>query len=255
MKNPITYRMQIPFFHKKTEAEFQKDIYERYNDMVIRQTALHLGDELWGNYPLQPILDFATPFLPKTSNPKILEIGCSVGRWIAELAQLYPEGKHWGLDYSYQMLKRAYEFWIDEKNVYLDLTHKGATSSIELKSHSLKNLNFGLAKAESLPFSNESQDIVLSSFLFDRLQDPMKGLKEMYRVLNIDGTMILITPLNFYKKKFWDEFHPPIKIFHILTRMGFEILEWKEGMIVEEPLDCRGNAVKWNCVGLAAKKI
>lgn len=254
MKNPITYRMQIPFFHKKTEAEFKEDIYERYNDMVIRQTALHLGDELWDGYPLQPILDFSTTYLTKIKNPKILEIGCSVGRWIAELAQAYPEGTHWGLDYSYQMLKRAHEFWIDEKDIYLDLTHKGAANTIELKSHALKNLNFGLAKAESLPNSNNSQDLVLNSFLFDRLKDPLKGLSEMYRVLKVDGVMIFISPLNFYKKKHWEEFHPPIKIFHKLTQMGFEILEWKEGMILEEPLDCRGNVVKWNCVAFVAKK-
>ena len=48
MKIPIQTRQGIPFFHDKNEKEFQQDPYERYDPMVIRQSALHLADELWG---------------------------------------------------------------------------------------------------------------------------------------------------------------------------------------------------------------
>ena len=35
MEKPVSYRMQIPFFIKKSETDFQKDLYERFDDMVV----------------------------------------------------------------------------------------------------------------------------------------------------------------------------------------------------------------------------
>jgi hypothetical protein len=55
---PILDRKGIPFFHQKTALEFQQDVYERYHEMVMRQSALHLADELWGAYPFQAVFDF-----------------------------------------------------------------------------------------------------------------------------------------------------------------------------------------------------
>ena len=114
MKKPVTYRNEIPFFYAKTEQEFQKDVYERYDPMVVRQIALHLADQLWGGYPQQKILDFAQDYYPDQDAPHILEIGCGVGRWIATLAQIYPNAMCWGIDYSYQMLKQAHAHWVLE---------------------------------------------------------------------------------------------------------------------------------------------
>ena len=84
----------------------------------------------------------------------------------------------------------------ENKTILLDLSHKGFPVS-HLPGHELKNLNFGLAKAEELPFQNESQDYVFSNFLLDRMKEPLEGLKEMKRVLKPDGKVIIITPLNF----------------------------------------------------------
>ena len=253
MKNPLKYRTQIPFFYDKTEAEFRQDQYERFEQKVIRQTALHLADQLWPAYPFQPALDFATKHLQISPNQNIVEIGCSVGRWIGELATQYPTANFWGIDFSYQMLKRAHEFWVDQNSITLNMSHLGF-SPIEINGKSLKNIQFGLAKAEDLPFEAASQDVVLSSFLLDRLDDPKKGLEEMWKVLRTGGKMVLISPLNFFKKTDWEQFQPPIKLYHILLQMGFEILDWEDSLILEEPLDCRGNAVKWNCVGVVAQK-
>ncbi len=253
MKAPTEFRLQIPLFYNKTKLEFQKDPYERYDKMVVRQTALHLADELWGKYPFQKTMDFATPFLPDIDNPKIIELGCGVGRWIATLAMHYPNGQLWGIDYSYQMLKRANEFWIEGKKVILDLSVSGFPT-IELQGHQLSNIKFGLAKAEQLPFDDNSQDVVLSSFLLDRLEDPHQGLKEMYRILRPGGTMILISPFNFIENKHWKKYHPPIRIFHFLKDLGFEVEEWNDEFILEEPLDVRGNVIGWKCVGLVGKK-
>ncbi len=254
LKSPLHYRKDIPFFYNKNETEFQQDPYERFDPMVIRQTAIHLADEIWGSYPLQALLDFAEPYLPKRKTPKIVEIGCSTGRWIATLAQSYPHSTCWGLDYSYQMLKRAKEFWINDHQIYLDFSRQGHSKILELKGSRLANLQFGLAKASELPFDKGSQDLILHSFLLDRLDDLRKTLIEMFRVLASGGKMIFVTPLNFQKAKDWKEYNPPIKIYQLLLQLGFEVLEWKEDLTIREPLDVRGNSISWKCIGVVVMK-
>jgi ubiquinone/menaquinone biosynthesis C-methylase UbiE len=254
MKRPTSYRKNIPFFCEKTATDYQKDIYERYEEMVIRQSALHLADQLWGKYPMQKVLDFAQAHYPKYQMQNILEIGCGVGRWIAQLAQNYPQANCWGIDYSYQMLKRAKEYWVDAKSIEIDLSNKGFTP-IQLEGQHLENLHFGLAKASQLPFEDRSQDLVFSSFLLDRLEEPTKALEEMHRVLKVKGTLLLISPLNFNQAKHWKDYYPPTKIQETLHTIGFQILDWQENLLLKEPLDFRGNHIQWKCLAFAARKI
>jgi ubiquinone/menaquinone biosynthesis C-methylase UbiE len=251
---PILDRKGIPFFHQKTALEFQQDIYERYHEMVIRQTALHLADEIWGKYPFQPVLDFAETPSANQEVSNILEIGCSVGRWIGTLAEQHPKATCWGIDYSYQMLKQANRFWVKREELSVDLSDKGF-SELLIKGKQLDNLQFGLAKAEKLPFDENSQDLVLNSFLIDRLENPTAALEEMYRVLKPKGKLIVITPLNFQKTAHWETYFPPIQLANILKNIGFEILEWKEAIMIDEPLDFRGNVVRWKCLGFVVEKI
>ncbi len=253
MQIPILHRGGIPFYHKKTETEFQKDPYERYDDMVVRQSALHLADEVWGGYPWQAVFDFAENHYP--AGPQdILEIGCGVGRWIGHLAQRFPAADCWGIDYSYQMLKRAREFWVAGKGVLFDLSNKGHAPALHVQGHQLSNLQLGVARAESLPFTDESQDLVINSFLLDRLEDPVKGLEEMFRVLKPAGKLIVVTPLNFHRADHWKTCYPPVKLYQLMVNIGYDILDWQEDVRVEEPLDLHGNAVVWKCLALAAQK-
>ena len=71
----------------------------------------------------------------------------------------------------------------------------------------------------------------------------------MQRILKSGGKMLFVSPLNFKEKKHWQDFQPPIKIYQLLTKLGFQVLDWKEEMIIKEPLDVRGNTIHWNCVG------
>lgn len=252
MHAPIYNRRGIPFFHDKTELEFRQDNYERYHDMVVRQSGLHLADQFWERYPFQAIFDFGEKYYPKEQDINILEIGCGVGRWIANLAKQYPESTCWGIDYSYQMLKRASEFWIGGQEISIDLKDKGLGQLLQ-KGERLNNLKFGLAKAEKLPFENSSQQIIVSSFLLDRVENPMQCLKEMYRVLEQNGQLILISPLNFKQVDHWDMYYPPSQLSIVIREIGFEILDWKEDLIVHEPLDVKGNFICWKCLAFVVK--
>ncbi|MEL6864463.1 MAG: methyltransferase domain-containing protein [Bacteroidota bacterium] len=254
MRKPEWYRKGIPFYEKKTEADYRKDPYEHYDDMVIRQVALHLADELWGAYPMQAVLDFAKPHCRVAPNDCILEIGCGVGRWIGHLAQAHPSAQCWGIDYSYQMLQQANRFWRQGETLDLDYRHKGFSKKLNKAGHRLQNLQLGLAKASHLPFEDHSQDWVLSSFLLDRLDDPIKGLLEMYRVLKPQGQVIAISPLNFAKATHWDKYYPPNQFAQVLKQLGFELLHWQEDILIKEPIDFHGNAVIWNCLGMVLGK-
>ena len=254
MRKPLSYRHNIPFYTDKSAAEFQKDPYERYDPMVIRQSAIHLADHIWDTAPYGPIYTFAEQHYP-TSMTSILEIGCGVGRWIGDLAKKYPTSDCYGIDYSYQMLKRAHEYWINGNEVSIDLSDKGYPTPIILQSHKLSNLNLGLAKASNLPFEDESQDMIINSFLLDRLEQPIIALKEMYRVLRSDGTIIITTPLNFNQSKQWDTLYPPDKLKGVFVDIGFDIIEWRTDIYVNEPLDFHGNHINWKCLCIAARKL
>ena len=254
MKSPISYRHKIPFYYDKSKVEFQKDIYERYHEMVLKHNALHLADKLWGQYPMQSILDFGREYIKSIKPKNILEVGCGVGRWIADLASSHPQSVCWGIDYSYQMLKQANDFWIKSKDLDLDMSHKGFNKMLHVPGSSLAKINFGLAKVSELPFDDHSQDFVCSSFLIDRLADPAAGMLEMIRVLKPNGILVIITPLNFENADHWDSFYPTEKLSQFLIELGLELLEWKKEMHIEEPLDARGNCVMWKCLGVVANK-
>lgn len=253
MKPILNTRKGIPFFYDKSEAEFQQDNYEKYDPIVIRQCMMHLSDHLWGKYPMQKILDYVMGNFPNESCENILEIGCGVGRCIGEIAEKYPESSCWGLDFSYQMLKKTKETWIDGQSTTLHLSKYGFDYESEIITKKLSNLQVGLSSCENLPFADGSQDIVFSAFLLDRLRDPIQGMKEMKRVLSPNGKIIIITPLNFLNPSFWKKFHPPVKLWKIMQDLGLQILDWQEDFIVEEPLDIRQNSIKWNCLAVVCR--
>ncbi|NND08626.1 MAG: methyltransferase domain-containing protein [Saprospiraceae bacterium] len=253
MQEPLFHKEEIPYFLEKTAVESEKDLFDQSEEMVLNQTALHLADEAWGSYPAQSVLDYFKAQVPSNPPSNMVEVGCGVGRMIGELAEDYPSAEAWGIDYSHQLLKRAKQLWVDGKTMHLDLSGKGLNSKL-LLGKALNNLKFGLGKAEQLPFGDASQDLVMSSFLLDRLEEPEIALHEMFRVTKQGGQMMLVSPLNFRKPKLWQALYPPGKIRAILMQMGFSILDWEENFMLFEPLDGRGNGILWKCLALTCQK-
>lgn len=253
MRSPLSYRHTIPFFYDKSSEEFRRDVYERYEEMVVRQSLLHLSDA-WGSYPMAEIIEYADLHVPDVNIEDVVELGCGVGRWIATVARSYPDRNCWGIDYSYQMLRQAQKYWVEGATLHLDASNKGFRT-IDLVGHHIENLNLGLAKAERTPFDSESQDLVLSSFLLDRLDDPLSLLKEGHRILRPQGRMVVISPLNFSKAAHWQGLYPPSYLQEHITPMGFHIVDWKTDMIIYEPIDIHGNHIVWKCVAFVVEKI
>lgn len=251
MKPKFT-RRHIPFFYKKSESEFQVDVYERYDEMVVRQTAIHMADEIWNAYPFQKLIDWVFENIPEEKNKNIVDLGCGVGRLAAEMAKRFSESEIWGIDFSYQMLRRAHEFWVEGKTIEFDFSSRGIFSK-KINGEKLPNIKFGLAKAEELPFENNSQNIITHTFLFDRLNNPTFSLREMYRVLHPEGQMLMVTPFNFQSKKNWEKLYPLEKTLNFLEKEKWKIVSC-ENMEFHEPLDGHGNFISWKCSAIVAKK-
>lgn len=247
---PLSTRRGVPFYHAKTEAEFSDDVYERYDSLVTRQTALHLCDDLHGGYPFQPLLDYVRLHLPETEVPlAVADLGCSVGRLAGEMAMAHPDWDVYGIDLSYQMVRQATDVWVRGKAPQPNLISAGWGTPTP-SAHRLKNLHFALARAEALPFPGASLDVVVNTFLIDRIPDPLAAFAEWRRVLKPGGRIIAVSPLNFLKPEGWRRFHPPVKLLDALQKSGWEVLDWVDPLPLEEPLDARGNAVKWYTIGM-----
>lgn len=105
---------------------------------------------------------------------KVIEIGCGTGRFIDALKQVWPRLPVFGIDLSEAYVKHARRY---------------------LKRWSRVNLS--VAKAESLPVADASQDAVVSVFLFHELPPKVRRtvLRECGRVLRPGGRLILVDSL------------------------------------------------------------
>lgn len=262
LPTPVSVRRGIPFYHEKSAAEFSADVYERYDELVTRQTALHLADELHGGYPFQDLLDYVLTWLPNGAGLSAVDVGCSVGRLAAEMALRDPSWSVVGVDLSYQMLRQANDYWVNGLEVKPNLVRYGFGTPTLSHPYSFApsdqaappRLQFALAKAEALPFGGASLDLVLNTFLIDRLPQPYAAFPEFRRVLKPSGRMITVTPLNFLTAGGWREAFPPIKILHHLQGSGWKLLDWVDPFVLKEPMDLRGNAVRWACVAFVCEK-
>jgi ubiquinone/menaquinone biosynthesis C-methylase UbiE len=253
LPDPICWRRDIPFYYDKTEAEFKADVYERYDELVSRQMALHLADHLRGEYPFQPVLDYVLQYLPEKETGALVDIGCSLGRIAGEVAQQKPQWDVYGLDFSYQMLRHAHDYWRKGIALTPHLARYGWENPT-LRGPTVTNLHFALASGEALPFGDETIDVVVNTFLLDRLPNPARALAEWWRVLRPGGRLILLSPLNFLAPDGWRKWHPPVKLLDHLLQKGWKVEDWQDPVPVREPMDNRGNAVVWQTVAVYALK-
>jgi ubiquinone/menaquinone biosynthesis C-methylase UbiE len=250
---PAATRRGIPFYHAKTEAEFREDVYERYDELVTRQTALHLADELHGGYPFQALQEYLRPFLPARAGLAVADLGCSVGRLIGDLATAHPDWDCYGLDFSYQMLRQARGYWTCGETLRPNFLRYG-WGSPKLPGRKLTNLRFALARAEALPFPDASLDLVINTFLIDRLPNAFSAFREWQRVLKPGGRLVAVSPLNFLHPDGWRNAHPPVKLLDHLQKNGWHIDDWTDPLLLHEPMDARGNAIEWRCVALVVTR-
>ncbi|WP_116107156.1 class I SAM-dependent methyltransferase [Lewinella sp. IMCC34191] len=247
-------RRGIPLYYDKSEDETRRDVYERYDELVARQTALHLADEINDGYPFQPLVDYMRTWLPHREQLAVADLGCSVGRLIGDAASEHPSWDCYGLDFSYQMLRQARDYWVLGETVSANLLRFGYTHD-SFSGKRLPNLHFALADAATLPFPDGSLDLILNTFLIDRIPDPLAAFQEWKRVLRPGGRLICVSPLNFLKREQWETYHPPIKLIDPLVRAGWQLADLTDPLFLEEPMDRRGNVVRWRTLAMVADRV
>ncbi len=99
---------------------------------------------------------------------KILEVGIGTGNNIEFYGK---EAKVTGIDFSEKMLEKAREKLIQSRK---------------------KNITLKQMDAENLNFKDNSFDYVVTSCVFCSVPNPIKGLKEIRRVLKPTGKLIMI---------------------------------------------------------------
>jgi ubiquinone/menaquinone biosynthesis C-methylase UbiE len=111
------------------------------------------------------MLDLLVREGPKDPPSCIIDVGCGTGRLLRAVSVRWPEAQLLGVDPAEQMIAEA--------------------------TRLNPNAIFKLASAESLPFPDQTADIVLSSLSFHHWPNQKRGLQEIARVLRPGGFFCL----------------------------------------------------------------
>jgi ubiquinone/menaquinone biosynthesis C-methylase UbiE len=106
----------------------------------------------------------------------IIDVGCGTGRLLRAASVRWPEAQLFGVDPAEQMVSEA--------------------------NRLNPNATFKLASAESLPFPDQTADIVLSSLSFHHWANQTKGLQEIAKVLRPRGLFCLADQTILFTKLF-----------------------------------------------------
>ena len=120
-------------------------------------------------------------------NPEgtMLDLGCGEGRHIFGLMEKFPDLKCIGLDPHIESLEKAFE------------------GLKFLESISNSKTNFLSGSAYSLPFSDDSFDLVVCSEVLEHLHDYKDAIKEINRVLKPGEQFLASVPAEFPEKICW----------------------------------------------------
>lgn len=92
-----------------------------------------------------------------------------------------------------------------------------------LVQRDIPNIEYKICDAEKIDtyFPNEKFDLVFSSNMFEHLPSPDKALKGLIKILNDDGTVILILPSVFWKHCHMFLYYP-VKVRDLLSKYVFK---------------------------------
>jgi ubiquinone/menaquinone biosynthesis C-methylase UbiE len=245
----------IPIFAPRTDAERAADPYDRDFAVADLYTGLAYGHLLFEEGAAEGLYRTISALLlsrrPAPTN--ILDIGCGVARLPFDCAPVMPNAQFTALDYSYNMCLRAAQIVRATDPVPLPFwARRGRPNVVFSHARDLSNVTILQASAEGLPFPPMSFDAVTGTLVLCRLNDPLRGLAEMVRVLRPGGSLLLATPLGFRDSLHWDTFADAARMRQLLSSLGLRIDECFDGLRYREVIDAHGNAQEWNVRVIAA---
>ena len=148
---------------------------------IRREAKSKLGaSELWPRYFDIRHLDFLALLrsVPLTRCSRILEIGCGIGYFTAFLSTLADE-----------------VIAVDLVDADQETHSPGLRLADDfLKSLDIDNVTLFGASAEQLPFADGSFDLVISNHVLEHVPDRPQAVREMHRVLSLEGKNVCVVP-------------------------------------------------------------
>ncbi|MBD2100174.1 class I SAM-dependent methyltransferase [Leptolyngbya sp. FACHB-261] len=140
---------------------------EKHSDPVQKEYSrlAPLYDHRWSFY-IDSTIQETINRLAINPHERVLDLGCGTGALIQRLLHLAPEARFFGLDPSVEMLCVA---------------KRKLPDSVELC----------VGSADTLPFANESFDVVISTNAFHYFRDPAQAIQEARRVLKPNGRLVI----------------------------------------------------------------
>jgi ubiquinone/menaquinone biosynthesis C-methylase UbiE len=134
----------------------------------------------------------------------VLDVGCGTGRLLRKARKYWPEAQLIGVDPADGMIEKARRLTPDAK--------------------------FYVAQVESLPLPDESVNLAFSTASFHHWQDQEKGLREIKRVLQVNGLLFLADfwlPLGLSNLLPYFKTNNPTAIRETFSHAGFWIRDQK----------------------------
>lgn len=131
---------------------------------------------------------------------KVLDLGCGPGYIARRINEILPDSFVFGVDKSFTMINHAAKIF--KKRLKMDCAVSSAyeinkaaftmlRNEADYSNYYNRKLKYMIADSASLPFSNCSFDLVILKGTFKCLDDKLKSLKEMYRVLGVNGEILI----------------------------------------------------------------
>jgi malonyl-CoA O-methyltransferase len=108
---------------------------------------------------------------------RILDLGCGTGRDLPGFAERYPQAERIGIDFAAPLLAAGQQY--------------GGFLQRLFSKHKAPRLL--CADAEALPLQRASVQMVWSNLMLNWFHEPMPALREMHRVLAVDGLLMFST--------------------------------------------------------------
>jgi Methylase involved in ubiquinone/menaquinone biosynthesis len=128
----------------------------------------------------------------------ILDVGCGTGRFLRVASTRWPQAQLFGVDPAEQMISEA----------------KRLNS----------NATFKISTAESLPFPDQTFDLIVSSLSFHHWADQLKGLHEIARVLRPGGCFCLADQTMPLAGLFGESFKSSEQIRGLINSIGLSVV-------------------------------
>jgi ubiquinone/menaquinone biosynthesis C-methylase UbiE len=167
-----------------------------------------------GDMALKARLKAVIQSLEVEKGDRILDCGCGEGFCLKLLNELYPEAKLWGIDCAAGLLKRA-------------------------KKEAGKKATILQADIFALPFKDGFFDKIVLSEVLEHLENDVKGLEAIKRVLRKNGVLVITVPHANYPF-LWDPINKSLEtLFGQHIKSGFWAGVWNTHLRLYRPQQLR----------------